>query len=100
MNSTQKRWLKGHASPLFAAAGMGLLCAVLAIVSQDGWARGYTSLLLLFVLFGLAILGVISGIVALALSKFGTAFELIASSVILPTTYLVVLLVTRSINGE
>jgi len=100
MNSTQKLWLKGHATPLFAAAGMGLLFAVLAIVSQGGWARGYTSVLLLFVSFGLAILGVLAGIVALALSKFGTAFELIGSAVILPATFLLILFTVRTFNGE
>jgi hypothetical protein len=100
MNPTRKDWLKGHAAPLLAAAGVGVLFAVLAIVSQDGLARGYTSVLLLFVSLGLAILGFISGVVALAIGRLGTGFELLASSVVLPATFLLVLFAVRSYDGE
>jgi hypothetical protein len=92
--------LKGHIPPLIAAAVIGLGFAVFAIVSQDGFARGYASIGLLFVTAGLAILGFIAGIVALALGRAGTAFELIGSTFILPATFLLLLFVVRTINGE
>ncbi len=79
---------------------MGLLFSVFAIASQDGWARGYTTIFLLFVSVILAVLGLIAGVVTLALGKFGTAFELIASSIILPATFLLIFFAVKIFNGE
>lgn len=73
---------------------------VCAIVLQNGGTRGYASIFLLFVSVGLAILGIIAGIVTLALGRLGTAFEVIASAVILPTTFLLILFVIGSFRGE
>lgn len=99
-NSFDKSRIIGHVAPLIASALIGLGFSVFAIVSQDGWARGYASVGLLFVTAGLAIVSLLAGIVALALSRVGIALVLIASAVILPTTFLLVLFVLRSVNGE
>ena len=100
MNWAQKDGLRGHLAPLIAAVVKGSAFAVSAIVSQNGYARGYTSVLLLFICATLGVLGVIAGLVTLALSRFGTAFELIASGVILPGTFLLILWAVRICNGE
>ena len=100
LDAKEKHWFTGHLAPLLAAVCAGTVFAILAIVSQGGSARGYTSVLLLFVSGGLAILGIAAGVVALVFRKFGTAFELVASAIILPTTFQLVLFVVRTFNGE
>ncbi len=100
MVSIYTNWLRGHLAPLLAAVGIGILFSVLAVVSQEGSARGYTSVLLLFVSFGLVVLGILAGIVTLAFGKFRTTFELIASPIILLTTFLLITFLVRVFNGE
>jgi hypothetical protein len=83
-----------------AAVGIGILFAVLAVISQERYARGYASVGLLFVSFGLVILGVFAGIVTLAIGKFRTTFGLIASPIILLATFLLITFLVRVFNGE
>jgi hypothetical protein len=99
-SSTEEARVSSPIPPLMYSGGLGVFLAVVAVFLQDGWARGYASIGFLFLIAGLAVLAGISGIVALALQRFQTALELFGSAVILPTVYLLVLFVFRSLNGE
>lgn len=79
---------------------MGVLFAIAAIGSQGGLARGYSSVLLLFLVFGLCVAGVIAGIVAMSFGKFQLVFELIGSAILLPVVFLAILFIVGIVNGE
>jgi hypothetical protein len=87
-------------APLFVFLCFGLFFAVSALIMQGGHSSGYASIYMLFLSFGLAILLVIAGIVALALRRPQAGCEMIASACILPTTYLLVLFGASYIIGE
>jgi hypothetical protein len=92
--------IRRHIAPLLAAAGTGALFAITAIISQEGYARGYTSFLLLFVSLALGCFGLVAALIAAFMERAGSAFEFIASAIILPATFILIVLIVKTINGE
>jgi len=92
--------IKPSVALLLISAVIGLALAIVAIVLQDGWARGYASSGFLLLTAGLAALFGIIGFVAIALNRVSTGLAIIGSAVILPVTYLLVVFFVRSVNGE
>ena len=82
------------------AAGVGVLLAAFSIVSQGGYARGYASVLSLFVVFALWLGAIVAAIVAFAIKNGHYATELIVSAFILPATFLLILFLVRTFNRE
>ena len=79
----------------------GVLLAALAIVLQDGYARGYSSVGFLFLVGPLALVLIIAALVVISLGKgVQNAVLLLVSAVTFPATYLFILFVVRSYNGE
>lgn len=75
--------------------------AVLAIDMQDGYTRGYASVGFLFLVVPLILALAIVGIVVMSLGKgFINGLLFLASAITLPATYLIVLSLIRSYNGE
>lgn len=87
-------------APILISAVLGFSLAIVAIIMQDGWARGYATVSFLFLGAGLAVLCGIVGFVMLALNKTRAGLGLISSAVIFPAIYLLVLFAVGSINGE
>ncbi len=87
-------------APNLMSAVLGASLAVVALVMQDGWARGYATVSFLFLSAGLATLCGIVGFVTLALNKTHAGLGLISSAVVFPTIYLWVLFAVGSVNGE
>lgn len=100
MNYGEKDARNNPFAPLIAACVMGILIAFAAVGMQEGAARGYASIFMLFITIGLGLAGVIAGMVALVFGKFQLVFELIGSSIILPVSFLSILFLVGIINGE
>ena len=95
MNRTQRT------VAIIAPALFGSLLAVFAIWLQDGFARGYASVVFLFWVALLAITLAIAAIVIISVGKgVQNAILLFVSAFTLPATYLFVLFVVRRYNGE
>lgn len=86
--------------PILISAVFGVSLAIVAIILQDGWTRGYASISFLFLSAGLAGLCGIVGFGTLALNKTQAGLGLISSAVVFPTIYLLVLFAVGSVNGE
>lgn len=92
--------INSFVAPVLISAVLGVSLAILAIVLQEGWTRGYANITFLFFCAGLAVLCGIVGFVVLALNRVQIGLGLIVSAVIFPTSYLLVLFVVGSVNGE
>ncbi len=79
----------------------GVLFATLAIVLQDGYARGYSSVGFLFLIGFLALALALAAVVVLSLGKgVQNALLLLAAAFTFPATYIFILFVVRNYNGE
>ncbi|MGB7201426.1 MAG: hypothetical protein WBD16_04060 [Pyrinomonadaceae bacterium] len=86
---------------LLSPVGCGVLFASLAIVLQDGYARGYASIVFLLWIGVLTLALAIAAVVVLSLGKgVQKALLLLASAFTFPATYTFILCVVRNYNGE